>query len=202
MERSAMRDNRSRISLRSIRATVCEPGRRPVSLSLRADEKGILPDRLIATLVKTGAVIPAGALDEDQIQPASVDLRLGEIAYRVRASFLPGPDSTVGERIDELKLHEISLGDGAVLETGCVYIVPLMESLCLPPGIGASASSIPKLPTFLTAFRSASISSASAPTNSSATAPSAIPALSTWIAAPATTSGNSGSPSGHGTTAA
>jgi dCTP deaminase len=111
-----------------------------VPLSLPADEKGILPDRLIAALVKTGAVIPAAALDDDQIQPASIDLRLGEVAYRVRASFLPGPDSTVGERIDELKLHEFPLGDGAVLETGCVYIVPLMESLSLPPGIVAVAN--------------------------------------------------------------
>jgi dCTP deaminase len=111
-----------------------------VSLNLRADEKGILPDRLIAALVKTGVLIPANALDDEQIQPASVDLRLGEIAYRVRASFLPGPDSTVGERIDELKLHEIPLGDGAVLETGCVYIVPLMESLSLPPDIAAAAN--------------------------------------------------------------
>src|SRR5258708_21352146 len=110
-----------------------------VSLSLPADDKGILPDRMIATLVKTGAVIPAGALDEDQIQPASIDLRLGEIASRIRASFLPGPASTVGERIDELKLHEIPLGDGAVLETGCVYIVPLMESLSLQPAIAAEA---------------------------------------------------------------
>ena len=111
-----------------------------VSLNLRADEKGILPDRMIATLVKIGALIPASALDDDQIQPASVDLRLGEIAYRVRASFLPGPGSTVAERIDELKLHEIPLGDGAVLETGCVYIVPLMEGLSLPPEIAASAN--------------------------------------------------------------
>jgi dCTP deaminase len=111
-----------------------------VSLSLRADEKGILPDRMIATLVKMGAIIPAAALDEDQIQPASIDLRLGEIAYRVRASFLPGPDATVAERIDELKLHEIALGDGAVLETGCVYIVPLMESLALPGNIAAAAN--------------------------------------------------------------
>ena len=111
-----------------------------VSLSLHADDKGILPDRMIATLVKMGAIIPAAALDEDQIQPASIDLRLGEIAYRVRASFLPGPDSTVAERIDELKLHEIPLGDGAVLETGCVYIVPLLESLSLPPDIAAAAN--------------------------------------------------------------
>ena len=111
-----------------------------LSLSLRPDEKGILPDRMIAMLVRTGAIITSAAPDRDQIQPASIDLRLGEIAYRVRASFLPGPDSTVGERIDELKLHEIPLGDGAVLETGCVYIVPLMESLALPPEIAAAAN--------------------------------------------------------------
>jgi dCTP deaminase len=111
-----------------------------VSLALRPDDKGILPDRMIAALVKSGAVIPSSALDDDQIQPASIDLRLGEIAYRVRASFLPGPESTVGERIDELKLHEIPLGDGAVLETGCVYIVPLQESLALPADIAAAAN--------------------------------------------------------------
>lgn len=111
-----------------------------MSLSLRPDEKGILPDRMIAMLLKTGAIITATVPDRDQIQPASIDLRLGEIAYRVRASFLPGPDATVGERIDELKLHEIPLGDGAVLETGCVYIVPLTESLALPSEIAAAAN--------------------------------------------------------------
>jgi dCTP deaminase len=111
-----------------------------VSLSLRADDKGILPDRMIATLIRMGAIIPAAEPDEDQIQPASIDLRLGEVAFRVRASFLPGPDSTVAERIDELKLHEIPLGDGAVLETGCVYIVPLLESLALPPDIAGAAN--------------------------------------------------------------
>ena len=76
----------------------------------------------------------------DQIQPASLDLRLGEVAYRVRASFLPGPRTTVAKRIDELKLHEIALADGAVLETGCVYIVPLIESLALPDDIAAAAN--------------------------------------------------------------
>src|SRR3984893_5789783 len=130
MERSAIRATTGRSRTRT----------QEVSLSLRADDKGILPDRMIATLVKIGAIIPAAALDEDQIQPASIDLRLGEIAYRVRASFLPGPDSTVAERIDELKLHEIALGDGAVLETGCVYIVPLIEGLALPPDIAAAAN--------------------------------------------------------------
>src|SRR6202008_2006452 len=103
-------------------------------------QKGILPDHMIAALSKSGAILPAYEFVPDQIQPASLDLRLGEIAYRVRASFLPGPHSTVAERIDELKLHEFALGDGAVLETGCVYIVPLIESLALPDDISAAAN--------------------------------------------------------------
>src|SRR5437764_13228257 len=103
-------------------------------------DKGILPDHMIAALAEAGAILPAYEFAPDQIQPASLDLRLGDIAYRVRASFLPGPRSTVAERIDELKLHEFSLADGAVLETGCVYIVPLLESLALPPEIVAAAN--------------------------------------------------------------
>jgi dCTP deaminase len=104
------------------------------------DRKGILPDHMIAALAKQGAILPAYDFVPDQIQPASLDLRLGEVAYRVRASFLPGPRTTVAERIDELKLHEIPLGDGAVLETGCVYIAPLIESLALPENISAAAN--------------------------------------------------------------
>src|SRR3979490_1048402 len=57
-----------------------------------------------------------------------------------RARFLPGPRTTVAERIDELKLHEITLTDGAVLETGCVYIVPLLESLALPDDVAAATN--------------------------------------------------------------
>lgn len=101
---------------------------------------GILPDRMIAELVDAGAILPAYDLAPDQIQPASLDLRLGETAFRVRASFLPGPRATVAERIEGLKLHEFALGDGAVLETGCVYIVPLLESLALPPMLAAAAN--------------------------------------------------------------
>jgi dCTP deaminase len=109
-------------------------------LAFAADDKGILPDRMIAALAKAGAILPAYEFAPDQIQPASLDLRLGDIAYRVRASFLPGPHATVAERIDDLKLHEFALGDGAVLETGCVYIVPLLESLALPPDLAAAAN--------------------------------------------------------------
>ena len=95
---------------------------------------------MIAAMADAGLILPAYPFVESQIQPASLDLRLGEVAFRVRASFLPGPNSTVAERIDELKLHEIDLSDGAVLETNCVYIVPLLESLALPSSILAAAN--------------------------------------------------------------
>ncbi len=109
-------------------------------LVFSVDQRGILPDHMIVALARSGA-IPAGYdFAPDQVQPASLDLRLGEVAYRVRASFLPGPRSTVSRRIDELKLHEIALADGAVLETGCVYIIPLIESLALPREIAAAAN--------------------------------------------------------------
>jgi dCTP deaminase len=111
-----------------------------VPFTLAPDADGILPDRMIAAMADAGLILPEYPFVESQIQPASLDLRLGSIAYRVRASFLPGPNSTVAERIDELKLHEIDLSDGAVLETNCVYIVPLIESLALPPNIFAAAN--------------------------------------------------------------
>jgi dCTP deaminase len=110
-----------------------------VPLSFAVEDKGILPDRMIAALARDGGILPAADFAPDQIQPASLDLRLGDVAYRVRASFLPG-STTVARRIDELKLHEFALGDGAVLETGCVYIVPLQESLALPAEISAAAN--------------------------------------------------------------
>jgi dCTP deaminase len=103
-------------------------------------QTGILPDQDIAALFSSGALAAPRPLDADQIQPASLDLRLGQKAYRVRASFLPGPDSLVETKLERLKLHEIDLSQGAVLETGCVYIVPLMESLALPAHVSASAN--------------------------------------------------------------
>jgi len=110
-----------------------------VALTFAEDDKGILPDRMIAALAAAGGIVPARPFAPDQIQPASLDLRLGTVAYRVRASFLPGR-TTVRERIESLKLHEFSLADGAVLETGCVYIVPLLERLALPNDVAAAAN--------------------------------------------------------------
>ncbi|SER91017.1 2'-deoxycytidine 5'-triphosphate deaminase [Rhizobium sp. NFR03] len=105
-----------------------------------ARETGILADSAIASLFEDGRLLSEGPLDEDQIQPASLDLRLGARAFRVRASFMPGPGHLVADKLDRLKLHVIDLSDGAVLETGCVYIVPLMESLDLPAAMSASAN--------------------------------------------------------------
>ena len=110
-----------------------------MALSFAIEDRGILPDSMIRQLAADGGILTASAFVPDQIQPASLDLRLGEVAYRVRASFLPG-STTVARRIDELKLHEFALTEGAVLETGCVYIVPLQESLALPDDIAASAN--------------------------------------------------------------
>ncbi len=101
---------------------------------------GILPAQVVEKMAGAGAIAAAKPLDPDQIQPASLDLRLGDTAYRVRASFLPGPQTIVSDRLDKVKLHEFSLADGAVLETGCVYIVPLLESLELPRDVSAAAN--------------------------------------------------------------
>src|ERR1700761_8387598 len=109
----------------------------PEPSSPDSSSHGILPDRMIAALADEGAIRAPCPFASDQIQPASIDLRLGAVAYRVRASFLPGPGTTVAQRIGELKLHEFSLRDGAVLETNCVYIVPLLEALALPADIAA-----------------------------------------------------------------
>jgi len=95
---------------------------------------------MIAGLMDQGALSADHPIDDAQIQPASLDLRLGNVAYRVRASFLPGPDRTVDHRIEALKLHQIDISGGAVLERGCVYIVPLAEWLKLPPDISAAAN--------------------------------------------------------------
>lgn len=101
---------------------------------------GILAVQHIEGLAASGAISATRPFGADQIQPASLDLRLGARAYRVRASFLPGPDLSVDAKIRALTLHEIDLSDGAVLETGCVYVVPLMEALRLPADVAASTN--------------------------------------------------------------
>ena len=101
---------------------------------------GILPSQDIRAMIGRGEIAATAEIPEDQIQPASIDLRLGSVAYRVRAGFLPGPETTVRERIGAFGMHELDLTQGAVLEKGCVYIVPLMERLALPAHISGTAN--------------------------------------------------------------
>ena len=104
------------------------------------NETGILPDDMINSLHAQGHLLAEKPFDDDQVQPASLDLRLGTHAYRIRASFLPGAEKTVSEKLERFKLHQLDLKGGAILETGCVYLVPLLESLDLPEDIQASAN--------------------------------------------------------------
>lgn len=104
---------------------------------------GIVPSHVLRQLVRARReIVAAEEIEAAQIQPASLDLRLGPIAWRVRASFLPGPQSTVRDKLASVALHEIDLTSGAVLETGCVYVVPLLESLDL--GFRVSGIANPK----------------------------------------------------------
>jgi dCTP deaminase len=103
-------------------------------------ERGILPVQAIRALIANGAVALAEPPGPKQIQPASLDLRLADHAFRIRASFLPKPGTSIATRLADFSLHKLDLTDGAVLETGCVYIVPLMESLALPDSIAAAAN--------------------------------------------------------------
>ena len=101
---------------------------------------GVLPSQTISEMVENGAITIDAPLLTGQVQPASLDLRLGKVAYRIRASFLPGHGVPVAERLDDFTMHQIDLTNGAVLEKGCVYLVPLMEGLNLPDGITAVAN--------------------------------------------------------------
>jgi len=98
---------------------------------------GILPAHAIQRLIDEGCVIPGQPAIDGQIQPASLDLRLGREAFRIRASFLPGPGVSVAEKLERHALHGFDLSGGAVLETGSVYIVPLLEALALPGHLAA-----------------------------------------------------------------
>ncbi len=111
---------------------------------LRSMNMGILPEQAIRALIANG-VITQNRVDGDValpplVQPASLDLQLGHKAYRMRASYLPGTESRVEDTLDDLCLHTVDMSEGAVLETGCVYLIPLQETLALPHYLSAAAN--------------------------------------------------------------
>lgn len=114
----------------------------------------VAPSQQIRGMIARGEIAPSAdgsPISPNQVQPASLDLRLGRRAYRVRSSFLARSGATVAQRLDDLAMHEMDLEGGAALETGCVYVAPLQETLALPRGVSAVAnakSSIGRLDVF------------------------------------------------------
>ncbi|SFC34284.1 2'-deoxycytidine 5'-triphosphate deaminase [Tropicimonas isoalkanivorans] len=101
---------------------------------------GVLPSQSIVEMITRGQIAAELPFADGQVQPASLDLRLGSTAYRIRASFLAGKGNRVSDRLEQLQMHAIDLSQGAVLEKNCVYLVPLQERLDLPGGINAVAN--------------------------------------------------------------
>jgi dCTP deaminase len=113
---------------------------RSLPVSEKRSKSGLLPRQRIRAMLDHKMILATTEIDEAQLQPASLDLRLGSRAYRIRASFLPGLEKKVSDQLAELKYDEIKLDDGAVLEKGCVYLVELQEHLKLPDSIAAVAN--------------------------------------------------------------
>lgn len=103
-------------------------------------DTGVLPDSALRQLIAEGGIYSESPILPAQIQPASLDLRLGTKAYRIRASFLPGAGRRVEDRLEAFVMHEMPLEGGAVLEKGCVYLIPLLEGVRLPEGVSAVAN--------------------------------------------------------------
>ncbi len=104
--------------------------------------QGVLPDSEIETLIASGALSAQRAFEAGQVQPASLDLRLASEVFRIRASFLPGRGQSVAGLLQasDLQMHQMDISDGAILETGCVYLARLQERLDLPGGISGRAN--------------------------------------------------------------
>jgi dCTP deaminase len=99
--------------------------------------QGLLPSQMLEEMVGNREIVATIPISPDQYQPSSLDLRLGAIAYRVRASFLPGKKASVESKLQMLTIAEVDLSKPALLEKGGVYIVPVQEELRLPEGFSA-----------------------------------------------------------------
>jgi len=119
-----------------------EKGRDLFGQTLRTARRapGILPSQEIEELIRNGKIRSRVPFSGDQIQPASIDMRLGNVAYRVRASFIPSKKFLISAKIRELQLEEIDLSQPALLHAGDLYIIPLIESLELPGDMRGKAN--------------------------------------------------------------
>jgi dCTP deaminase len=102
--------------------------------------QGVLPSQALERLIASGAIRARSPILPEQVQPSSLDLRLGAEAHRVRASFLAHGGATITSKLEQHRLHTIDLARPAVLEKGCVYIVPLQEELALPADVSGKAN--------------------------------------------------------------
>jgi dCTP deaminase len=118
--------------------TAPRPATEPADVALST---GVLPSQQLREAVTSGWVTAGDwRIPPESIQPASIDLRLGEYAWALRCSFLPDSNSTVEEKIEDLKFDKIDLRDGATLERDRPYLVPLIEELRLPAEIRAKTN--------------------------------------------------------------
>lgn len=108
--------------------------------SPRRRTTGIFPSQDLRSFIDAGLIRADQQILDTQIQPASLDLRLGSVAYEVRASFLPSKSSRVMDRVASLLVKELPLSRPATLERNKVYIVPVLEQLHLPPGVVGRAN--------------------------------------------------------------
>lgn len=113
--------------------------------SRTGDYTGILPSQKIEEMLNSSEIKPLlTPIDGDQVQPASIDLRLGEYAYPVDTSFLPGKGMRVLEKMkqldDRIDNFKIDLSKGAVLEKGRIYVIPLLEAINLRSEVAAFAN--------------------------------------------------------------
>ena len=102
--------------------------------------KLVLPSQKIRNLLHSHQIVSNSKFENEQIQPSSMDLRLGPKAWRMRASFLPGIKRSVSSCISEFAMQEIDLSKGYILEKGSVYLIELKESLNLPDNIEGLAN--------------------------------------------------------------
>src|SRR5258708_17410341 len=134
-------EGRSHRSKMAIETHTSEQGLFPeLAASTRGVKAGVLPSQDIQDLISTGKITARTPILEEQIQPASLDLRVGDMAHRVQASFLPGQHATVEQRINDLRMSRVDLTISTFLENACVYIMPLLEELHLPENMSGKAN--------------------------------------------------------------